>query len=94
MTARKMGAAINAVSEAAQFEMADIVAAVVEMSAVPPDAWRDFLLCYAINQAHDEGVERGELERAVAEIIDTEWSTANTAGRAAQANAKKNRRRN
>jgi hypothetical protein len=94
MTARKMGAAISAVSDEAKFEMCEIISAVISMSTIPPDAWRDFLLAYAINEAHDQGVERGEIEGAAAEIIDEEWSTPNTAGRVARANARKNRRRN
>jgi hypothetical protein len=89
-----MGDAIGSVGDAAKLEMADIVSAVISMSTIPPDAWRDFLLVYAISEAHDQGVERGELEGAVVDIIEEEWSTPNTAGRVARTNARKNRRRN
>lgn len=91
---RKMGVAINSVDLKTQFEMAETVDAVLAMSTIPRDVWRDFLLAFAINEAHDQGAERVEVERAVAEIITEEWSTPNTAGRVAQANARRNRRRN
>jgi hypothetical protein len=89
-----MGVAINSVGAETHFEMTEIVSAVLEMSTIPRDVWRDFLLAFAINEAHEQGAERVEVERAVAEIITEEWSTPNTAGRAAQANARKNWRRN
>lgn len=82
-----MGDAIGRVSDDAKVHMMDTILAVISMSSVPVDAWRELLLVYVVNEAHDQGVERAEFERAVAEIIEEEWSTPNTSGRA-------NRRRN
>lgn len=87
---RKMGDAISAVSDARKVEMMDTVKAVIEMSPVPADAWRDLLLVFAVNEAHDQGVERQDFERAVAECVDEEWSTPNTTGRVAARNRRRN----
>lgn len=87
MTRRKMGEAIGRVSDEAKFEMLETIKNVIDMSRVSDDAWRDLLLVYAVNEAHDQGVDKADFERAVAGIIEEEWSTPNTTGRA-------NRRRN
>lgn len=91
MSARKMGAAIATVSHVAQVEMMEAIAAIIAMSPVSADAWRDLLLVYAINEAHDQGVERADVEQAVAVIVAEEWATPNTAGRITQQKRAKRR---
>lgn len=89
MSHRKMGEALRTVSDDAKIHMMDVISAVISMSTVPPDAWRDLLLVYAANEAHEQGVERQDFETAAAVVIHEEWSTPNTRGRAAERNRKR-----
>lgn len=81
MARRSLGDAVGGIPDAAKIHMMETLRNVVEMSTLPPAAWAEMMLVYAINEAHDRNFTREHVQEALQGILDEEYSTPNTTGR-------------
>lgn len=65
----------------AMLEMLEHCIGLTEQKGITRAHWRDLMLVWAINEAHDQNITQADFFRGVYEAAEEEWSTPNTAGR-------------
>ena len=76
-------AAVPLKTKERMFELLEAVIGGSEKYGIPRAAWRDLLLIWSSQMAHDAGLTKEAFLAAALETVTEEWSTPNTEGRMA-----------